>query len=81
MQPIDQYMMARTAELTGKVLRWYDEMEFHRVYHAINEFCASDLSATYLDVLKDRMYIFAPGDPDADPRKRRSGGSQMRWSA
>ncbi len=61
--PLDQYMLARTAELTGKLLHWYDEMEFHRVYHAINEFCTSDLSATYLDVLKDRMYTFAPDDP------------------
>ncbi len=61
--PLDQYMLARTAELTGKVLRWYEEMEFHRVYHAINDFCTSDLSATYLDVLKDRMYTFAPNSP------------------
>jgi isoleucyl-tRNA synthetase len=61
--PFDQYMLARTAELTGKVLRWYDEMEFHRVYHAINEFCTSDLSAMYLDLLKDRLYIFAPNAP------------------
>jgi len=63
MLPLDQYMLTRTAELTEKVLRWYDEMEFHRVYHAINEFCTADLSATYLDVLKDRMYTFAPDDP------------------
>jgi isoleucyl-tRNA synthetase len=63
MQPLDQYMLARTAELTGKVLAWYDEMEFHRVYHAVNEFCTSDLSAVYLDVLKDRMYTFAPNAP------------------
>ncbi len=61
--PLDQYMLARISELTNKVLRWYEEMEFHRVYHAINEFCTSDLSATYLDVLKDRMYTFAPNDP------------------
>ena len=61
--PLDQYMLARTAELTDKVLRWYGEMEFHRVYHAINEFCTADLSATYLDLLKDRLYIFAPNDP------------------
>lgn len=61
--PLDQYMLARAAELTSKVLPWYDEMEFHRVYHAINEFCVSDLSAVYLDVLKDRMYTFAPNDP------------------
>ncbi len=38
-------------------------MEFHRVYHAINEFCTADLSATYLDLLKDRIYTFAPNDP------------------
>ncbi len=61
--PLDQYMLARTAELTTKVLRWYDEMEFHRVYHAINEFCTADLSAMYLDLLKDRMYTFAPNNP------------------
>ncbi len=61
--PLDQYMLARTAELTGRVSRWYDEMEFHRVYHAINEFCTADLSAMYLDLLKDRIYTFAPNDP------------------
>ena len=61
--PLDQYMLVRTAELTAKVLRWYEEMEFHRVYHAINEFCTADLSAMYLDLLKDRMYTFAPNDP------------------
>ena len=61
--PFDQYMLARTAELTEKILRWYDEMEFHRVYHAVNEFCAADLSSTYLDLLKDRVYTFAPNNP------------------
>lgn len=61
--PFDQYMLARTAELNGKILRWYDQMEFHRVYHAINEFCTADLSATYLDLLKDRVYTFAPNNP------------------
>ena len=34
--------------------------EFHRVYHAVNEFAIVDLSSFYLDVLKDRMYTFAP---------------------
>ncbi len=63
MEPLDQYMLARTAELTANVRDWYDAMEFHRVYHAINQFCVSDLSAVYLDVLKDRMYTFAPSNP------------------
>jgi isoleucyl-tRNA synthetase len=60
MQPLDQYMLAKTRELTEKVLNWYEEFEFNRIFHAINEFCNADLSALYLDVLKDRMYTFAP---------------------
>jgi isoleucyl-tRNA synthetase len=58
MQPIDQYILARTAELTAKITKAYDEMEFHRVYHLLNEFCNSELSAFYLDVLKDRLYTY-----------------------
>jgi isoleucyl-tRNA synthetase len=65
--PLDRYMLARTRELTEKVLAWYQQFEFHRVYHAINEFTIVDLSALYLDVLKDRMYTFAPSS-----RERRS---------
>ena len=58
--PLDRYMLARTRELTEKILAWYDAFEFHRVYHSVNEFAIVDLSAFYLDVLKDRMYTFAP---------------------
>jgi isoleucyl-tRNA synthetase len=64
--PLDQYMLARTRELVEKISGtdgkggWYGAFEFHRVYHAVNEFCIVDLSALYLDVLKDRMYTFAP---------------------
>jgi isoleucyl-tRNA synthetase len=58
--PLDRYMLARTRELTEKILAWYEAFEFHRVYHAVNEFAIVDLSAFYIDVLKDRMYTFAP---------------------
>ena len=60
LEPLDRYMLARTRELTAQVLRWYEDFEFHRIYHAVNEFAIADLSAFYLDVLKDRMYTFAP---------------------
>jgi len=60
MEAFDRYILARCAELTAKTLRWYEEFEFHRAYHALNEFCIVDLSAVYLDLLKDRMYTFAP---------------------
>jgi isoleucyl-tRNA synthetase len=59
--PLDRYMLTKTGELVAKVTQWYEAMEFHRVYHAVNEFCIVDLSALYLDVLKDRMYTLAPG--------------------
>ena len=65
--PLDRYMLARTRELTEKILGWYAAFEFHRVYHAVNEFAIVDLSSFYLDVLKDRMYTFAPTS-----RERRS---------
>ncbi len=60
LEPLDKYMLARTLELVEKVTGWYDAMEFHRVYQAVNEFCIVDLSSLYLDMLKDRMYTFAP---------------------
>ena len=70
MHPIDQYILARCAELTGKIRKAYDEMEFHRVYHLLNEFCNSELSAFYLDVLKDRLYTypvkFKPGHAEQE---------------
>jgi isoleucyl-tRNA synthetase len=63
LEPLDQYMLARTRELTSKVLSWYEEFAFHRIYHAVNEFAIVDLSALYADVLKDRLYTFAPNSP------------------
>ncbi len=63
MQPLDQYILARLAEVDKKIRAAYDSFEFHRAYHALNEFTNTDLSALYLDVLKDRLYTFAPSHP------------------
>jgi isoleucyl-tRNA synthetase len=63
MPPLDRYMLARTRELTEKVLRWYESFEFHRIYHALNEFAVADLSQLYIDAVKDRIYTFAPQNP------------------
>ena len=62
MEALDQYMLARTSELVEKVRKAYEAFEFHRVFHAVNEFANSELSAFYLDVLKDRLYTLAPKD-------------------
>jgi isoleucyl-tRNA synthetase len=63
MEPLDQYMLLKAAALNTNVREWYEDFQFHRAYQAINEFCIADLSAVYLDVLKDRMYTFAPANP------------------
>jgi len=57
---LDAWMLHRTGELVGKCRAWYDHFEFHRVFHALYDFCVVDLSAFYFDVLKDRLYTFAP---------------------
>jgi len=56
---IDSWMLERTADLAKKCREWYAAYEFHRVYHAIHDYCVVDLSAFYFDVLKDRLYTKA----------------------
>ena len=63
MPPLDRYMLTRTRELTEKILGWYEDFEFHRIYHALNEFAVAELSALYIDAVKDRIYTFAPQNP------------------
>lgn len=58
LEPLDQYILARLAELTAKIRKAYDDFEFHRAYHALNEFVNTDLSALYMDAVKDRLYTF-----------------------
>ncbi len=59
MLEIDRWALARTAQLIQKCLRSYGDYQFHQVYSAIYNFCAVDMSAFYLDVLKDRLYTHA----------------------
>jgi isoleucyl-tRNA synthetase len=61
MEEIDCWMLERTAELSRKCREWYGIYDFHRVYHAIHDYCVVDLSSFYYDVLKDRLYTKAPG--------------------
>ena len=72
LQPLDQYILARTAELDAAIRTAYDEFEFHRAYQALNEFINTDLSALYLDVVKDRLYTLAPDSPARRSRPDRA---------
>ena len=60
---IDRWALARLAQVERRVLEAYRESQFHVVYHTLLNFCSVDLSAFYLDVLKDRLYVLAPDDP------------------
>jgi isoleucyl-tRNA synthetase len=58
MEPLDQYMLLRTADVAAECRAWSEQMFFHRIYQRLNEFFAVDLSAQYFDILKDRLYTF-----------------------
>jgi isoleucyl-tRNA synthetase len=60
MEALDQYMLRQTAALARDVRNWYGEFAFHKIYHHVNHFCVVDLSAFYFDVIKDRLYTYAP---------------------
>jgi isoleucyl-tRNA synthetase len=62
MWEIDAWMLRRTGALVSQCRDWYTSFEFHRVYHALHDYCAVDLSAFYFDILKDRLYTFAPNN-------------------
>jgi isoleucyl-tRNA synthetase len=57
---LDQYMLRQTWALARDVRNWYEEFAFHRIYHRVNHFCVVDLSAFYFDIIKDRLYTYAP---------------------
>ncbi len=58
MLELDRWALDRLQRLIAKVTKAYEEYEFHVVYHAIHNFCAVDLSAVYLDIIKDRLYTW-----------------------
>jgi isoleucyl-tRNA synthetase len=59
---IDGYFYYKYLGLVALAKEAYREYNFSHVYHLINRFCAVDLSALYVDILKDRMYCNAKDD-------------------
>jgi len=56
----DRWMLSYLQKLLQEVHKHYQEYAFHRVYHLVRNFCSVELSSLYLDVLKDRLYVYAP---------------------
>jgi isoleucyl-tRNA synthetase len=59
MLEIDRFALHKLQELTQRLRKAYDDYEFHIIYHRLYNYCVLDLSAFYLDVLKDRLYTSA----------------------
>ena len=53
---IDKWALMRFDSLIDKVQKGYDEFDFHIAFHSIHNFCVTDMSNFYLDIIKDRLY-------------------------
>ena len=67
MESIDKYMTVLVNKFTKEILDAYANYEFMEIYKKLINFITTDLSAFYMDVAKDVVYIEAP-----DSKKRRS---------
>lgn len=60
---LEQYLYIELQDLITTCLQSYEAFAFHRVYHAINQFCVTKLSNLYIDIRKDRMYCDSKNNP------------------
>jgi isoleucyl-tRNA synthetase len=63
LRPLDRWALRRSVEVGTRILKAYDAYSYHVVFHSIYDFFSVDLSAQYLDILKDRLYCSAPKSP------------------
>jgi isoleucyl-tRNA synthetase len=65
--PLDQWAWGEAQKTLATVMGAYDQYQFTKVFHQVDEFFSVGLSAGYFDILKDRLYTFA-----ADSKERRA---------
>ncbi len=56
---MDKYILNRWEATKQRIQKAYDDHQYHTFYHTFMNFCIRDLSAFYLDILKDRLYTEA----------------------
>lgn len=54
---LDRFAMLRLQRVIEKVGKAYESYEFHTVFQTIHHFCSVEMSAFYLDIVKDRLYV------------------------
>ncbi len=72
MEELDRWALMHTQLLKKEVTAAYESYDFYVLYHAIHNFCTVEMSAFYLDIIKDRLYA-----SKADAKKRRSAQTAM----
>jgi isoleucyl-tRNA synthetase len=72
MEEMDKWALHRLQEVIKRVTEAYESHQFHVVFYTLYNYCTVDLSALYLDVLKDRLYTSR-----AKSLARRSGQTAM----
>ncbi|HJS52708.1 MAG TPA: isoleucine--tRNA ligase [Pyrinomonadaceae bacterium] len=60
MLEIDRWALANLEAVTVRILDAYEAYDFQSAYNALYNFCTVTLSARYFDIIKDRLYIYAP---------------------
>ncbi len=60
MPELDKFALHKLQGLVAKNRKAYDAYEYHTIYHSLYNYCTLDLSAFYLDILKDRLYTSPP---------------------
>jgi len=63
MSELDRFILHRLHYVVKRCIDSYDKYEFHKIYHTLHNFCTVDLSAFYLDIIKDRLYTSPASDP------------------
>ncbi|HVM32954.1 MAG TPA: isoleucine--tRNA ligase [bacterium] len=61
--PLDRWAWGEAQKALGAVTEAYDQYQFTRVFHQVDQFFSVSLSAGYFDILKDRLYTFEAGSP------------------
>ncbi|MDD5457008.1 MAG: class I tRNA ligase family protein, partial [Candidatus Margulisbacteria bacterium] len=71
-EEIDGWILEELNLLIDQIGAFYENYEFHQIYHTIYNFCVIQLSSLYLDIQKDNLYCNAKTEP-----KRRSCQAAM----
>ncbi|MGL4392722.1 MAG: isoleucine--tRNA ligase, partial [Fusobacteriaceae bacterium] len=69
---IDRWALDKLERLKSKVTESYDKYEFYNLFQEIHYFAGIDMSAFYLDIIKDRLYA-----EQKDSKLRRSAQTVM----